>query len=415
MNRGFQSWPTAVAFCCLLAALPSAHVEMVHAQDRDGTPWPTDQWLRTTPEAAGLSSAVLDSIDAEIRGGEYGHVDRFLVIRNGQLAYDRRYRNDYDRIYGDSARVGTMFLNHHRAGPYNYFNSWWHPYYRRGDLHTLQSVTKTVTSMVIGAAVTRDEFPSLDTPVLSFFDSGTVANVDDRKRRMTVRHLLTMTAGLEWDEEGAVLGEEGTVDALESSYDWVDFTIDWPMAEEPGTRFNYNSGASQLLSHIFHKATGSDIEEYAARHLFAPLGIDDWFWKRTPAGLPDTEGGLYLASEDLAKLWYLFLRDGRWEGQQVVSPEWVRASVIPAVAADDHPIPGMQYGFKWWLPPNPTDSTLIMWMGSGFGGQFPIAVPEQDLIVIVNQWNLLPDGPVLLPPMFMERLLRDLSHPISLR
>jgi parallel beta-helix repeat protein len=224
------------------------------------TPWPTERWSETTPEAVGLSSATLDSIDAEIRAGEYGYVDRFLVIRNGQLAFDRRYHNDYDHIYGDSARVGTLFLNHHRAGPYNYFNPWWHPYYRRGDLHTLQSVTKIITSIVIGAAVNRDEFPSLDTPVLSFFDAGTVANVDDRKRRMTVRHLLTMTAGLDWNEDE-------TVDHLESSYDWVRFTIDRPMADEPGTRFNYNSGASQLLSHIFREAIGSDVEEYAARTL----------------------------------------------------------------------------------------------------------------------------------------------------
>ncbi|HUG41176.1 MAG TPA: serine hydrolase [Longimicrobiales bacterium] len=401
-----KSFSAAVAPLLITALLIMVAVSTGVAQ----TPWPTEQWPATTPEAVGLSSATLDSIDAEIRAGDYGYVDRFLVIRNGQLAYDRRYRNDYDRIYGDSARVGTLFLNHHRAGPYNYFNPWWHPYYRRGDLHTLQSVTKTVTSTAIGAAVTRDEFPSLDTPVLSFFDSGTAANVDDRKRRMTVRHLLTMTAGLDWDEEGAVLGEEGTVDALESSYDWVQFTIDRPMAEEPGTRFNYNSGASQLLSHIFHKATGSDIEEYAARHLFAPLGIDDWFWKRTPAGLPDTEGGLYLTSEDLAKLWLLFLRDGTWDGQEVVSPDWVRASVAPAIAVHDPVRPsGVHYGLKWWLHPNPTDSTRFMWLGSGFGGQFPIAIPEQDLIIVINQWNILPSEPWLIPEPIVARILRGIT------
>lgn len=220
---------------------------------------------------------------------------------------------------------------------------------------------------------------------------------------MTVRHLLTMTAGLDWAEDSAV-------DSLESSYDWVRFTIDRPMAEVPGTRFNYNSGASQLLSHVFHEATGRDIEEYAARHLFAALGITDWFWKRTPAGLPDTEGGLYLTSEDLAKLWFLFLRDGTWDGQEVVSPDWVRASVAPAVPVHDPVRPsGVHYGLKWWLHPNPTDSTRFMWLGSGFGGQFPIAIPELDLVVVINQWSILPAAPLLLPEAIVARILHGIT------
>jgi CubicO group peptidase (beta-lactamase class C family) len=163
-------------------------------------PWPTKGWQTTTLQEVGLSAAVLDSIDAEIKAGRYGYVDRVLVIRGGRIAYDRSYRHDYDRIYGDSARKPGPLNPHDATGPYNYFSAWWHPYYRRGDLHTLQSVTKTITSVIIGAATARGEFPSLDTPVLSFFDTSEVKNIDDRKRRMTIRHLLTMTAGLDWNE-----------------------------------------------------------------------------------------------------------------------------------------------------------------------------------------------------------------------
>ena len=156
----------------------------------------------------------------------------------------------------------------------------------------MQSVTKTVTSVVIGAATARGEFPSLDTPVLRFFDPAAVANVDDRKRRLTIRHLLNdRRAGL---ERGAALRRSGQLVHPHGGERRLDrFTIDRPMAAEPGTVFNYNSGASQMLAHIFRKATGRDIEEYAAAHLFAPLGIRQWFWKRTPTGLADTEGGLY--------------------------------------------------------------------------------------------------------------------------
>ena len=378
------------------------------AKARAQGPFPGERWATANPRAVGLNPAVLDSIDAEIRAGRYGNVDHFLVIRHGCVAFDRRYAHDYDSIYGDSARHATTLRTHDLSGPYNYFAAWWHPWYRRGSLHTLQSVTKTVTSIVIGTAVARGEFPSLDTPVLSFFDPDSVANVDARKRRMTIRHLLTMTAGLDWDEMRPYGDMANTAIGLEASYDWVKFTIDRPMMEEPGTRFNYNSGASELLAHVFRHATGMDVEEYAARNLFAPLGIRDWYWKRTPAGVPDTEGGLYLAPQDLARLWYLFLRDGRWDGRQVVTRDWVRQSVSPAVAVSSRP-GAAHYGLKWWLYPNPTDSSKVMWAGSGFGGQFPVAVPEQDLVVVVNQWNILPGRPSLPLGRVLARILNSID------
>jgi len=352
-------------------------------QQFPGTSWPT-----ATPQQAGFSQAVFDSVDSEIRSGRYGYVDRLLVIRRGRLVFDRRYQNNYDSIYGDSSRLAMTLRSHDRAGPYNYFNAWWHPYYRRGELHTLQSVTKTITSIIIGAAVARGEFPSLDAPVLSFFEAGSVQNVDERKQRMTIRHLLTMTDGLNWDEARPYGDTLNTAIQLEASYDWIGFTINRPMMSEPGTRWAYNSGASQLLAHIFRRATGVDIEEYASRHVFGPIGIRDWYWKRTPAGVIDTEGGLYLAADDLARLWYLFLRRGNWNGRQIVTDEWVRQSVTPAMNLNA----GTQYGFKWWLYPNPQDTTRRIWGGSGFGGQAPLAVPEDDVILVVNQWNILPGG-----------------------
>jgi CubicO group peptidase (beta-lactamase class C family) len=363
--------------------------------DPESTSWPT-----ATPAESGLNAAVLDSIDEEIRLGMHGLVDRLLVIRQGRKVFDTTYEQDYEAVYGDSARVGTSDVVHHRTGPYNYFNDWWHPYYRQTDLHTLQSVTKTITSVVIGVAVTRGDFPSIDTPVLSFFDTTRVQNIDRFKRQLTVRHLLTMTTGMDYDEDEDVA-------ALEGSYDWVKHAIDTPMREAPGTRFNYDSGGSQLLSQIFFVATGHDIEEYAARHLFAPLGITSWYWKRTPAGRIDTLGGLYLAADDLARIWQLFLQDGTWNGQRVVAREWIEASVTPAVAVDPGRS-GEHYGFKWWLPSHPHDPERYLWAGNGYGGQYPMAAPDEELVVIIYQWNIL-GQPRLDDVATMERLLRAIS------
>ena len=244
---------------------------------------PTKGWRTATPQAVGLNAKVLDSLDAEIASGRYGNVDRMVVIRHGRVAFDKKYSHNYDSVYADSVHVKGALNAHDETGPYNYYNAWWHPYYRRGDLHTLQSVTKTISSVIIGVAVTRGEFPSLDTPVLSFFDVAQVANVDDRKRRMTIRHLLTMTSGIDWNEALPYTDPRNTGVGLEESDDWVKYTIDRPMSEDPGTRWNYNSGASALLAYVFRKATKMDIEEYAARNLFAPLGITQWYWKRRGA------------------------------------------------------------------------------------------------------------------------------------
>jgi CubicO group peptidase (beta-lactamase class C family) len=366
-------------------------------------PW---QWPAARPAAVGLDSATLAGFDADIAAGKYGNVDRFLVIRHGKLAWERRYAHDYGTIYGAEAKEASPLNSHDFTSPYNYYAPWWHPYYRNaGRIHSLQSVTKTVTSVIIGVAVTRGDFPSIDTPVLRFFDTTKVQNLDARKRRMTIRHLLTMTAGLDWNEGLPYTDPANTAVQLEASPDWVTFTIDRPMVEEPGTRFNYSSGVSGLLAYIFHQATGHDIEEYAAHHLFEPLDIREWFWKRSPTGLIDTEGGLYLGPRDLAKIWQTFLQNGRWAGREIVSPGWVKESVTPAVAVGQTPI---RYGLKWWLAPYGADTTKLVWAGSGFGGQLPVAIPEYDLVIVVNAWNILPGRPGLSRQVAVERVLAAL-------
>src|SRR5260370_438923 len=142
---------------------------------------------------------------------------------------------------------------------------------------------------------------------MSYFDPSKVANVDERKRRMTLRDVLTMSTGFDWNEGLPYNDPNNAASQMEATNDWVQFVIDRPMAHDPGTVFAYSSGATELLAHIFKKQTGQDIEAYARKHLFAPLGIRDYHWKRNPLGVVDTEGGLFLRAADLAKIGYLYL------------------------------------------------------------------------------------------------------------
>jgi CubicO group peptidase (beta-lactamase class C family) len=383
---------------CAAFVLAVVVATATHAQSA----WPGKAWPSSTPAAVGLDANVLAAFDADIAAGKYGNIDSMLVIRHGKVAYERAYKHDYDRIYQKEARTTGPLNAHDFSGPYNYFNPWWHPFYRRGDLHTMQSVTKTVTSIVIGIAATRNEFPSLDTPVLKFFDEAKVANVDDRKRRMTLRHVLTMTTGLDWNEDLPYADPNNASSVMEAAFDWVQFTIDRPMVQEPGRVFQYSSGATQLLSHVFHAATGKDIEEYAVEHLFKPLGITHHFWKRSPTGLIDTEGGLFLAPKDLARIAYLYLKNGVWEGKPIVSADWVKASIAPSITVSE--TTGVKYGYKWWLYPYGKEGRLA-YAGSGFGGQRPIVVPALDLVIVFTGWNVLPDTPSLSPRVAIDRVL----------
>src|SRR5712692_10277876 len=354
------------------------------AQDR----FPTKGWPKAEPASMGLDSAALGALDADVASGKYGLVDTMLVIRCGKQAYEGAYPHDYGKIYGELAKTAGP-LNHDVNGPYNYFSPEFHPYFQHSDLHTMQSVSKTVTSVTIGIAMLRKEFPvELDAPILQYFDAYHIANVDDRKRRITLRDLLTMTAGLEWNEDLPYNDPKNSADVMESKHDWVQYVIDQPMAAEPGKVFVYSSGVTQLLSHIFKKATGKNVDDYAAQYLFQPLGIS-YHWKHTPTGLPDTEGGLYISSSSLAKIGFLFLKNGMWEGKQIVPEDWVKNSVTSAITVEDE---GRHwgYGFQWWLQPWGKSPEKSAWAARGLGGQELRVVPEYNLIVVLTGWDLLP-------------------------
>ncbi len=385
--------------------------------------WPTKGWATATPASVGLDEEVLLRLDKDMASGKYSQmVDSLAVFRCGKKIFERTYPHDYATIYAKEAGERGPY-NERLTGRYNYFDSYWHPYYHGTDLHTMQSISKTVTSVIIGVAIQRGDFKAgLNTPALKYFDTskenGKVKNVDDRKRRITLRDLLSMSAGLEWDElKGFDTADpQNNTSLMEASDDWVQYAIDRPMAAEPGKVWNYNSGATELLAYIFQKETGQDIDDYGQKYLFAPLGIRHE-WKRTYMGMVDTEGGLYLNGSDLAKIGYLYLRDGMWDGQRIVSSEWVKESVTPYFQTEAEPDykDGFKYGFYWWLSKLP-DSTEYVWMARGFGAEDLMVFPNEGLIVTVTMWDILPTstGHELTPSDFLP-LLKTKSCPSGVR
>lgn len=348
------------------------------------------------PESVGLDPVKLQALDKEVTDGKHGMIDLIEIFRCGKHVFSKRYPRDYSTIYkAEASQVGP--LNQRLTGPYNYFDSALHPYVQGSDMHSIQSITKTITSIVLGVAITRGDFRApLDTPVLNWFDETKVLNIDERKRQMTLRHVLTMTTGLEWEEKVPYADTRSDSSRMEGMDDWVAYAINKPMVSEPGKVFNYSSGASQLLAHIFLRETGTEIDAYAGEHLFAPLGIN-YHWKRSYDGTIDTEGGLYMSGLDLIKIGHLILDDGVWKGQQIVSKSWIQdslASSVPENKADK----AFSYGFQWWLYHRP-DNGRIVWTSAGMGGQMLLIFPEERLVVTVLSWNILSI------PVSMEKII----------
>jgi len=355
-------------------------------------PWPTRGWTSSTFRDRGLDAEPFLELDRDIEAGVYGYVDRLVVVKDGFLVMNERYENDYREIsrgLKNDLGCGVDACGEDPAmGGFNYLHPDWHPYYQGRAVHTLQSVTKSVTSALFGIAIRRGEIHGTDAPLLSFFQEYDLSGVEDRLHKTTLDDLLTMRSGIEWHEDDRPLDDTNTTVQLERSDDWIQFTLDQPMDSDPGERWNYNSGGSHLMSGVIRSATGHYVDSYAEEYLFGPLGIQNYHWKKTPKGFPDTEGGLYLEAEDLAKIGYLYQNDGVWNGQRILPEGWVQASTTRRVELQGPA--GWGYGYQWWLLDR---GGVEVWAGRGFGGQFLLVLPEPGLIAVANSWNIFEGDP----------------------
>jgi CubicO group peptidase (beta-lactamase class C family) len=367
-----------------------------------GEKWPTQEWPESNPAAQGLNSAVLQRLDAEFAAGKHGYVDGMLVIRHGQVVFEKSYQHDYDAAF--AAQTDQQ------RGPYNYFDPDWHPYYRRGPLHTMQSVSKSVMATLIGIAIADGKIAGAEQEVLGAFDDFPDLDRDARRAAMTLGNLLTMRSGIRWDEDTfAYTDARNTCAAMEASGNWTGFVLGQPMASAPGRAFVYSSGDTMLLDHILFRATGQHALAYAAARLFAPLGIREYYWKQTPSAETDAEGGLYLRARDLAKLGYLYLHDGVWEGRRILPEGWVAAATsaqaVPGSDAGD-----WRYGYQWWLVPYGGDQRKHAPAAIGYGGQQLLVLPEYDLIAVFTGWNIF-GTPALSEEYTLQYLLEAIARP----
>ncbi|MBI2742145.1 MAG: serine hydrolase [Rhodospirillales bacterium] len=320
-----------VATSALFGALPTMAQETPR-------PWPTKEWATSSPEEQGMSSERLARL---VEFGGFNDMDSLLVTRHGRIVLETTYAP-----------------------------------FRAGLKHRINSATKAVVSTLIAMAIRDGKLDSTDRHVVAFFADRTIANLDERKKAITIRHLLDMTSGLEWSE-----GLDGFKSflAMERSPDWQQFILDRPMSEAPGTLFYYDSGNSHLLSAILSKVTGRSALDYARETLFGPLGIDDVTWRADPQGVSGGGAGLYMHPRDLAKIGYLYLRGGMWEGKQVLPASWIDGVRKANVDMRESWAQNLRYGSQFWVMP-----ARDVYMAVGYDRQLIVVMPKLDIVAVAT-------------------------------
>ncbi len=309
------------------SAAPSTPIAEVSAY------FPANGWRTSSPEDQGTDSQTLAQMLTAIEQQQL-NLHSLLIIRNGYLVSE------------------------------NYFGS-----YQPDTRHELYSCTKSFIATLIGIALDKGYLTGRDQRIVDFFPERAFAHLDQQKVAMTLDDLLTMRSGLDWKEGDAAIR------AMYLSPDWVNAVLDEPMIAAAGSRFNYCSGCSHVLSAILQQAANMNPRDFADQHLFKPLGITNVNWDTAADGTPIGGWGLQLTPRDMAKLGYLYLHQGQWEGQQIVSAEWVKDATRTHTETDAD----LGYGYQWWTYPS-----LVAYTALGRGGQTIFVIPKLDLIIVTT-------------------------------
>jgi CubicO group peptidase (beta-lactamase class C family) len=327
------------------------------------------RWPTASPVSVGLDPAALEDFEAAVAAGEAGTLSSTLVLRGGVLVYER------------------------------YWGDW-----TADDTHPVNSVTKSVTSLLVGIARDEGHIGDLDTSVWDLLPAYDALAWPDGRAELSLENVLTMRTGLTWDELSTDYRDAANPTAdLVASSDWIRYVLALPQSEPPGSSFVYNSGVSMLMGAALGTWTGRSAEAYAARKLFGPLGIEAWGWSEGPGGLTNTGWGLRLRPRDMAAIGQLVLQGGVWEGETVVPSVWIDASRVPATRFED----GTGYGYQWWLPrPDGGVRPMAAW---GYGGQYIVVIPLLDIVVVTTAENF--GAPGWSPYRFAELAYRLVGLP----
>jgi len=332
-----------------------------------------DGWPTAHVADVNLDEKKLTELITKVLDGTYPAVHSVLIVKGGKLVLEAYFPGrNYDGYLVDFTRY---------------------------DNHRIMSVTKSFASTLIGIAVDKGLIKGTDEKLISFFPEHKQVLSADNKREITLKHVLTMTAGFDWDETTHLYNDPRNPFWIllgPERHQMIKYILSRPLKHRPGSKFTYNSGLSMLLGVILEKRTGLKVGKFANQYLFGPLGITKYVWGYWDADqkVPRTGGGLHLRPLDMAKLGYLFANKGRWHGRQIISSAWIEEAT--RAHAQLYPMWTTGYGYQWWLYRFKCENvTIDAYAAVGWGGQRIIVFPTLDLIVVFTAGNYsMPHGQV---------------------
>lgn len=363
---------TAVAFTLALA-------EPAAAASTCGTPSSASRgWQTARPADVGIDAELPCRLSERFGSWKEANTHAILIARHGKLVYEQYFKGKDSRWGQPETEVAF--------GP---------------DVrHDLRSITKSMVSLLVGAGMTKGWLTDIDEPVLDLLP-GQADQASPDKRRITLRHLLTMTDGLQWNEELPYTDPNNSEIRMIWSSDPCRFVLDQPVDRPAGVAWNYSGGATTLISCILQAKTGKPLDVLAEENLFKPLGITTAEWARFPNnGVPAAASGLRLAGADTLKLGQLVLDEGKWGGKQIVAASWLAQATSPQANASA----ALFYGYQFWLGRSLVDRREVEWIaGNGNGGQRLYIVPSLDLVVLVHAGLYASDGQDWLGSMILNQ------------
>lgn len=282
--------------------------------------------------------------------------------------------------------------------------------YDRETDHYLASVSKSITSVIFGAAVKQGYITNVDTllrdvlPEYQHILSG-------QKEGISLEHLLTMSSGLHWDEwTKAFTDPESDIYALFHEEDPVEYILSRHMINAPGQEFLYNSGGTNVLGVVIERMTGMGLLEFGNQYLFGPLQVEGGIWERMAGGYMFASGGIYLRPREQAKIGSLFLNEGYWADQQIITEDWIEASSSEHIETNSLIPQAHAYGYQWWIMDYRVGGqTYDCFFAAGWGDQYIFIFPGQDMMVVVNSGNFLSYGGVSVFGLVEDYILQSLQ------
>jgi len=382
-----------ICLCCYLFSCNKKATDPSEKSQYEVPLQTDDGWETASLASVGMDETpLLKLLDKLNEIGEH-RIHSLLIVKDGKLVFEEYFPGDKFNLAQPTGETG----------------------FDMNDTHNLCSVTKSFTSALIGIAIDKGFIHSVDQKVFDFFpEYSYLLTSAPEKGDLTLKHLLTMTSGIDWDDEStSYFDARNDMNQLFNSRDPIKYILSKDIAVTPGTVFDYANCNTNVLGEIVRQASEQRLDNFAERYLFSKLGITDFEWQMLPNDVVFCSGDLRLRPRDMAKFGYLFLNGGMWKGEQIISQGWIDISTQKFIdpnkySADFTWADG--YGYQWWVWENIYGVDYAAYLASGWGGQWIIVSPSMNTVVVSTAGNYYTEMIMPIEKILVDHIIQSLSR-----